>query len=313
MKRNAKAMAALAVAASGLMLCETRVASATLLLGPVDTIYADNFSGATGTAIAGNVPSTETGLDGGSATSPWLGISTPASSGATDAVWEYGGSNSATITSPSAGIATSGTTMGEDANTIVNITLPVTPVMGYTYDLEATISGVNPALGGHGLEMAFLYNNGNGHITSAQAISNNDPAGLILYRDAAQTGPAGYFDIFENTGTGSDNRFAPGPGGSLTDGAVGQTVTVDILLSPLSPTSASMSWYLNGVAAATGVTVTGLTSGITDIEIGDNRIAGGTITGFSLTAVPEPASMALVSVAALALLKRKRVAASPTI
>lgn len=301
MARNAKSRMAMVAVASGIgcLLLQTQFAGATLLTGPVDTIYSDNFSGTGGNAIAGNVPTVASGLDGGTAGATWTGISTAGT--APDAVWDYSGSNSATITSPSANV-----TAGEDPNTIVNIALPVVPVMGYTYDLEATISGVNPGTGGHGLEMAFLYNGGNGHLSAEQAISNNDPAGLILYRDAAETGPNGYFDIFESTGTGSDNRFAPSSN-SLTGGSVGQTVTVDAILTPLTSTSVSMNWYLNGVLAnPSPVTITGLTNGISDIQIGDNRIANGTITGFSLTAVPEPASAGLLAISGLVLGARRR-------
>jgi len=297
MKRNAKKVAVLAAALSGLglILSQTHTARATLLTGPVDTIYADNFTGTAATAIVGNAPTTDTGLDGGTPGALWFG---GAAGSGPDAVWQYSGSSSATINSPSANVVN-----GEDTSTINNIGLPIVPVLGYTYDLEATIT-TPAATGGHGLEMAFLYNNGNGHLTAEQAISNNDPAGLILDRDAVSGG--GYFDVFEGTGTSGDTHFAPSAT-DLTSGAPGNTVTVDILYTPTSSTSGTLSWYMNGfLATGSPVTVTGLTGGISDIQLGDNRAAVGTITNFSLTAVPEPASAALALISAVPLLMRRR-------
>ena len=298
MKRNANRVAALAAAVCGLGLVfsQTHVAKATLLTGPVDTIYADNFTGTAGTAIVGNAPTTDTGLDGGTAGATWLG---GAAGSGPDAVWQYSGSSSATINSPSANVVS-----GEDTQTINNIGLPIVPVLGYTYDLEATLNTPS-ATGGHGLEMAFLYNNANvNHISAEQAISNNDPAGLILDRDAVSGG--GYFDVFEGTGTNGDTHFAPSAT-DLTSGTPGTTVTVDILYTPTSATSGTLSWYMNGfLATGSPVTVTGLTGGISYIQLGDNRAAVGTITNFSLTAVPEPASAALALIAGAPLLMRRR-------
>jgi hypothetical protein len=312
----------LAAAASvGLLFAEH--ANATLLTGSVDTIYADNFAAPAvnvnaattdPNSIVGNTPATETGLDGGSATSPYLGIATFATGAVTpDAAWNYSGANSATLNGQTANIATTGSLTGEDGNSISNLTLPLVPVIagvGFEeYDLELTMT--NPAAsGGHGLEMAYLFNNGNGHNTAAQAISNNDPVGLILDRDAnASTTPgSGYFDIFEATGTGSDHNFAP-TASALTGGTAGTTVTVDILYTALTTTSGSMSWYVNGVLAnPTPVVITGLTNGISDIQFGDNRSTGVTFTNFSLTAtdVPEPASAGLMLMSLPMLLRRGR-------
>ncbi len=206
--------------ASGLMLGAAHVASASILsttsfgTGTVDTIYADNFAGpavnvnaatTAPNAIVGNAPQTATGLDGGSATATYIGNPVPAVTSATpDADWLYSGSNSATMTSPAANVVS-----GEDTKSIANLTLPLVPVVGEVYDLEMTMVAA-PGTGAHGLEMAFLWNNGNGHNTAPQAISNNDPVGLILDRDATSSGTtANYFEIFENTVTGSDNSFAP--------------------------------------------------------------------------------------------------------
>jgi hypothetical protein len=314
-QKNIKASFLLAVAsASGLMLSATHVADAALSSfgsGPVDTIYSDNFAApalnvnsaaADPSSIAGNVVAGGDGGSGGTPGATYIGTAAQPSgsnSVAPDAVWNYSGSNSATITSPNP-------TNGEDSNTIDNLTLPLVPQIGLTYDLSLTLTAA-PGTGGHGLEMAFLYNNGNGHNNVVDAVSNNDPVGLILDRDA-NSSPTDYFEIFESTGTGSDNSFAP-TATSLTGGTAGTTVTVDELFTPTGATTGTMNWYLNGILAnPTPVNVTGLTGGISYIQFGDNRDASGTFTNFSLSAqaVPEPASLGLVGLGALALLRRRR-------
>jgi hypothetical protein len=310
MARNAKRVAVLAAAVGGLGLifAGSHTAEASILGTlypslPIDTIYGDNFTGTGGTGIVGNNPTTETGLDGGSATAPWAGdtvIGTP--SAGSDALWQYSGSSSASITSPTANIATSGNT-GEDASTIVNMALPFSPGVGLVYDLEATFM-VPAATGAHGLEMAYLWNNGNGHITADQAISNNDPAGLILDRDAVSGG--GYFDVFEGTGTSGDTHFAP-TASALTGGSVGTSVTVDEIYTPTGATTGTMSWYLQGqLVNVTPVSLSGMTGGISWIQLGDNRTTGDTITSFSLTAVPEPTVIGLLIGGAFPLMLRRR-------
>jgi hypothetical protein len=318
MARNAKRVAVLAAAVGGLGLIssETHLARGSLLSTlypslPIDTIYSDNFSGTTGASVAGNVTPVSTGLDGGSAGATWIGPTAPAGSGAPDAVWQYSGSNTASITSPSGGIATSGSNAGEDASTIANIALPFVPASGFVYDLEATfmVPAVTGTGAGHGLEMAYLWNNGNGHLTAnGQAISNNDPVGLILDRDQfSPTTGTTYFDIFEATGTGSDHSFGATTS-PATGGPVGTSITVDVLFTSTGATTGTMNWYLNGnPVSGSSVAVSGLTGGISDIQLGDNRITGGMISSFSLTAVPEPTVAGLlVSAAAPLMLRRNR-------
>ncbi len=309
--RNALLTAALG--AVGLMLSQSRIASASIFTGPFDTIYSDTFAapatnvnsaGVDPNSIAGNAPAVSTGLDGGSATATYIGSAQQpaAGTGNPDAVWDYSGSNSATITSPVANVNTTGN-IGEDGHTIDNLTLPLVPVVGKIYDLELTMTA-KVATGGHGLEMAFLWNNGNAHNTSVQAISNNDPVGLVLNRDAVAG--SNYFEIFESTGTGADNSFSP-TASALTGGTPGTPVTVDAIFTPTGTgTTGTMSWYLNGVLAnANPVPVTGLTNGVSFIQFGTNQDSG-TITNFSLTAVPEPVSLSLLGIGGLMMARRRR-------
>jgi hypothetical protein len=313
-RKNARvAVLAAAVGGVGLLVSGGQTARGVILSGPYDTIYSDNFT-APGTnvnsastdpnAIVGN---TVAGGDGGSGGTPGATyISTPVVTGITgtpDTDWDYSGTPSASITSPAANVVS-----GEDTKTITNLSLPVVPIVGDVYDFEVTMTAV-PGTGAHGLEMAFLYNGGNGHNTTGQALSNNDPIGLILDRDAtSSTSTANYFEIFESTGTGSDNSFAPSAT-ALTGGTPGTSITVDEIYTPTSATAGTESVYLNGVLATpTPFTLTGLTGGISDVSFGDNRDASGTFTNFSLTAqaVPEPASMGILLMAGGLALKRRR-------
>jgi PEP-CTERM motif len=318
-------VSALAVAAAA------SSARATVLTGPVDTIYSDNFAapvanvngaGVDPNAIVGNAPAVSNGLDGGSAAATYLSTApvSPTASPTTtpDANWDYSGSGSAKITAPAADVVG-----GESTKNITNLTLPLVPVVGMTYDFSLTMNAP-AATGAHGLFMAFVYNNGNGHNTAPQAVSNNNPIGLVLLRDAVNTGTAGvngvngYFDIFESTGTGSDNEFNP-TANAATGGTPGTTLTVDEVFTPLTDGSTGTeAVYIGGVQIAqfnlTGIdivnTTTGVvtSSGITDIQFGDNRDASATVTNFSLTAqaVPEPASLGLIAVGAMGLLARRR-------
>jgi hypothetical protein len=67
-----------------------------------------------------------------------------------------------------------------------------------------------------------------------------------------------------------------------------------------------MQWYLNGnLVNSTPFAASGLTGGITNIQLGDNRITGGLMQNFSLTAVPEPTVAALLLTTTVPLMLRR--------
>jgi hypothetical protein len=304
MRRNAKRVAVVTAAVGGMsfLFSQTNVASANVLTGPYDTIYSDNFAAPTvnvnapATYIVNNAPAVigaNAAADGGSGTATYIGVSTIGTpSTASDALWSYSGSNSATITSPTHG------SNGEDSGTIDNLALPLSPIVGETYDLEITMmEPAASAYGGHGLEMAFLFNNGNGHLTAGQAISNNNSVGLILDRDFVTGGTD--FDIYAGNAVNGADQLG------FSNTPVGATITVDTLMTPTSATSGIFSWYLNGSQIAGPTAISGLTNGITDIQFGVNQNTAGVFTNFSLTdQVPEPVAAGLF-LAGLPLLFRR--------
>jgi PEP-CTERM motif len=257
-----------------------------------DVIYSDTFAGAAGTVLGGNTPAVASGLDGGTAGATWNAATT--TGGGTDAVWNYSGSNSTTTVSPN------GAGSGRDTSLITNAFLPFTPQAGYIYDLEATVqvpqAGATSTTDTHWVGLSFL--NGNGHSSTGQALSNDNPTGLVIVRDGVTSTTTGTFvDIFESAtgGTGGDNSFAPG--------ALGSAVTVDVILNEQAA-SPTISWLLNGVSVGSPVTL-GTISPIEYVAFGNDTAPAGTITNFSLTTIPEPASMGLLGLGGLLALRRR--------
>lgn len=273
--------------------------AAVIALAPflhADVIYQDNFSGASGTALGGNVLPVDSGLDGGTAGATWQANTTTASN--PDAIWQYSGSNSASILSPNG-------TGARDTNLIADALLPFTPQAGYVYDLEATITVPSGGTdNGHWLGLAFENFENGGTGGGAAALSNDGATGLAIVRDAVSSGAS--LNIFQGAagGTGGQANYNI-PGG------VGTPVTVDVLLNTLGGLSdETIDWEINGVSVGAPVTLSG-NPAINYVAFGDDTAPSGTVTNFSLTAtVPEPASLGLlVTTGGVFGLRRRRGAA----
>jgi len=186
-----------------------QTARGSVLTGPYDTIYADNFGGTAGTQLT--APSTDNGVDGGTPSASWS--TTPSTSTTTDpdANWLYSGSNSVTITTPK----TSQTT--QDTNLISNALLPLTVQAGYIYDLEATIT-TPAASGDNGHWLGLTFMNGNSHPPggSSSALSNDLPWGLVILRDAVNPSPD-WVTIFDGTSGGTGTSVNLNPAGGVGD------------------------------------------------------------------------------------------------
>jgi hypothetical protein len=255
-----------------------------------DVIYQDSFSGAAGTALGTNVPTVASGLDGGTAGAAWQANTATASD--PDAIWKYSGSNSVSIVSPNG-------TGARDTNLIANAFLPFVPQAGFIYDLEATLTV--PSGGsdnGHWVGLAFANFENGGTGGGSSALSNCGPTGLVIVRDAVN---GASMNIFEGAGggTGGSTNFSI-PGG------IGAAVTLDIILDTTGGLSAqTMSWEIDGTLVG-GPVALASNPAINYVTFGDDTAPSGTVSGFSLTAVPEPGALALVPAAGLMLGRRRR-------
>jgi hypothetical protein len=301
MVRNAKSYAALLVAGlAGLAAwtVETNVASATV-------IYSDNFDGTAG-VVAGRSLDVTSNFAGGTAGASWSSDATPGTD--PDAVWMASGGTYSSVGSTNASLGTF--TTGADSNLITNAYVPFTPQAGYIYDLELSIAASGVGASGNWLGLAFAQTGLNGHLTggSSSALSNDATAGLIILKGSGLVQSFGGTvngsgDVTSSTGNGVLNATLTSPG----------TVTpvytlVDILLNT-EGTQWTMSWELNGATSGADFGTYTYPAGdnptaIGDVIFGSNKLTG-VVSGFSLTTVPEPASLGLLCVGSLFALRRR--------
>jgi len=251
------------------------VAAAVLAVGGLGTaaeaftIYQDNFTQGAGTLLGGQPVQVATGDDGGTANADWSAATVTGSG--TDADWEYSGSNSVTVLSPSG-------TAARDTGLITDAILPFTPQAGLIYTLQATFNVPAAGTDNHWIGLSFI--NGTNNTT---ALSNDGPTGLVIVRDGLNGNATldGYVDVFEGAagGTGGDTSFAP-TATALTGGTVGTTVTVTEILNTTG-SSDTLSWLLNGVSVGSPVTLSG-NAAITGVAFGDDTAPSGTVSAFSL-------------------------------
>jgi len=303
MKRNAKSRVVLATAA---MVCgASSFAGAAVISG--NLIYSDSFGNSgSQVALSGHTPDVAD-LYGAS----WVADSAPAASGAPDAIFVIpAGGGMASVTNGSANPLTT-----EDTNTIVDAFLPVSIVAGDIYDYNVSMAVPTVNSGGHGAEMAFIEATGfnshtgptiasNGLFGPTQypdlgdgsgALNNLGSYGMILQKDT------NVVQMFGGLGTANQNS------GTLTD--VGNTFNnFDIVLNTEGATWTT-SQYLNGVLENTA-NLTG-TPAIGFIGLAVNRTSGN--FDFSLTQIPEPSCIGLLTLGAMALAKRRRAVAKAAI
>ena len=257
-------------------------------------IYQDNFDGTAGT-VAARTPDTETGLFGGSASAPWTSDSTTSAN--PDAIWQASGGTYSGTGTTDASISLFGT--GADSNLITNAYLPFTPQAGNVYDLHLAIASSGTGASGNWLGLAFAQAGLSGHTSGggSSALSNDATYGLIIDKGS------GVVQSF--AGLGTANGKISTSAGFLSQGTSSPTYhTFDILLDTTN-TSWTVSWLVDGVQPAGGSPFTYTTNPtIGNVIFGTNKLTG-VVSDFSLTTVPEPASLGLFALGALGILRRK--------
>jgi hypothetical protein len=279
------------------------IASASLVAASTlraDVIYQDNFDGTAGD-LAGRAVPVASGLDGGTAGATWNAAASSANvttitTTAADAAWTATGGTHTSTGSTAATIGALST--GADSNLIATASLPFTPQAGFVYDLHAAIEASSTGASGNWLGVTFAQAGLNGHTPSgsASALSNDNPYGLLISKGT------GAVQDFAGLGTANGST-----GGTVT---AGQFNSFDIFLDTTGA-AWKVAWGINLPAGSTiananaGTFTYSTNPSIGLVVIGSNKLTGA-VSDFSLTAVPEPASLSLLSLAALPLLKRRR-------
>jgi hypothetical protein len=236
------------------------------------TVYQDSFNRGTGSsqvALNGSAPPQETGLAGGSASAFW-----------TASAWTTDGTE-ANLTPPGNSQAF----------------LPFVPQAGDVYDLSAVLNTTS-ASGSAWLSLGFS----NTDVTTGEQFHvSNTVYAWMLERGAPSASSQN--QAFAGSGTAT----------TINDGTATSPVLLDVSLNTTSPTWTA-SFSVNGVPEGTvnlpAAAQTGGSKPIEFVGIGSGGFdaggGAGSVSSFSLTVVPEPATASLVTLCAVTFLARRR-------
>jgi hypothetical protein len=234
-------------------------------------VYQDDFSEAAGTIMDGKSLDVALGVRGGTAGATWDATDAPVPDGNPSDLWETTGSNTVDIG-----------TSGADSTIIENNLLPFTPVSGQLYDLHIELSPSGEGASGNWLGVAFHEADYNGHPPggASSALSNDDPYGLIIAKGTGQV------QSFAGIGT-ANGRINTATGFITPD-----TFTAFDILLDTRPAQWTIDWLIDGSPVSGAKYTYASNPSIGLLSFGTNKLAG-SAQNFYLTAVPEPASVAL--------------------
>jgi hypothetical protein len=176
--------------------------------------------------------------------------------------------------------------------------LMFSPTAGNLYTLTATFT-LGTGTNGEWLPFGFTGVDSN---TLTYSAASNGPW-MLIRTTATNSGSqnAGDLQLFP-TGTSSSQAVT-----GVNSGVTGSTETLSIVLDTTQPQWAA-SWYENGSQLGTTYTYPAGSNptSISAVEFGEYWQASGSVANFSLTTVPEPASLSVMAIGAIGLLTRRR-------
>lgn len=166
--------------------------------------------------------------------------------------------------------------------------LAFTPTDGKIYTLTATLT--QPSGGTNSGWIAIGFTGGD---TTTGSFWANDAAPWLLWRPSDATSSN---QVVSFLGTGTT--------GGADEGTATGTATFDIVLNTEADGAWTAEWFVNG-SSVRGPEVVA-TEAITHVGFGRENSQSSTFTNFELTVVPEPGSLALLSLGGLCVLRRRR-------